>query len=65
VAEGKTEDILNLVPGKVIGFHAEAQAKAFSLLKSRFPQVRHLATGYGCSLNKQTPKRQSVRFRRH
>ncbi len=42
VAEGKTEDILNLVPGKVIGFHAEAQAKAFSLLKSRFPQVEAL-----------------------
>jgi len=42
LAHGKTGEILNLVPGNVVSFHAEPQAKAFDLLKSRFPQVEAL-----------------------
>ncbi len=44
LAQGKTDEILNLVPGRVVTLHAEPQAETLTLLKSRFPQVEALGT---------------------
>ena len=56
LAQGKTDEILNLVPGSVVTLHAEPQAEALALLKSRFPQVEALGPQLRVFVEKTGPE---------
>ena len=56
LAQGKTEEILNLVPGSVVTLHAKPQAEALALLKSRFPQVEALGPQLRVFVEKSVPE---------